>query len=562
MLLGMLVVCSALGQNYSILPQDLEKKVDKIFEREDLNSFPSPGVSFGILYKGKIVYKKSYGQSDIENNKVITSKTLFNLGQTSAYFTAFAIAKLIVENKLSLDEDVREHLDILKNYDHKITVRDLLGHSSGIYDFNILLQICGWNYYENISQQDVLKAISLQKEAAFKPGTDYAESDSNFVVLAELIAKISGQPYQEYMKEHVFSLAGMKQTVVRTSSTQFIEGMAKSYRKQEGKIFLNHSENDVLGINNIFSSVDDLIHWHKYLSNVNENTHKILKLIDRKVVLENGRTYSVSQGNLQLGQLYGHKERGAYSTYILGSAGGHDSSIFRFPDQDYVAVALSNNGNGYNGYYGVISAHRIMDKSFTEPETVDFDKIETKKLSREELKEHEGFYWDALGELSREIRVINDTLRYVRGGGNTTSLIALSTHKFQMKMEFDDKIYVTFSKGKSKKMFYEYEGAEPIPFEKYTPITVNNTMLAKSFKGTYVNREYQITFYAKPESGALILENVKTGKITYKPIKPELFLGNRWFMASIHFKRNSEGKVRGFHAKHNSIRNLYFEKID
>ncbi|GAA4275765.1 hypothetical protein GCM10022259_04890 [Aquimarina mytili] len=561
-LIALTLTLNTFAQNQSTLPKKLEKKVDKIFEDGGWKMPNTPGISFAILQDGKVAYKKSFGASDIENNVPITSKTRFNLARTSAYFTSYAILKLITENKTTLDEDVRKHIKELNNFSHKVSIRDLLNGSSGIYDFYVLMSINGWNPTDNFSQKDVLTLVSFQKQAAFVPGTDYSLSGTNFVLLAELISKISGKSYKQYMEENIFTPIGMKDTFVRTKANRIYNNVAKAYRTIDKEIVANDSKNEILGANNIFSSIEDMILWEKHLSTSEGQHKKIIQLMDTKAQLDNGRINNTNYGNLTLGQLYGHKERGVFSTYIVGSSGGHDSSIFKFPNQKYVAIALSNDGNGYNGYTGVIAAHRILETHFTEPETVDFSKIQTKKLSINKLQKFEGQYWDPLGELSREIKVINDTLRYVRNSNNASALIPLSENRFQMKVQYDDKIYILFPKDKPDAMIFEYAGAEQIPFEKYIPKVFSDDELANNFNGYYINKECNITFSVKTRDKALILTNSKVGDIKYSPIKSNVFLGDKWFMQSIEFKKNQSGKVIGFYVKNNAIRNLWFERVN
>ena len=555
----LLFTFEAYAQHQSVISQNMEKTIDSLFNPWKQSG--SPGVSFAIIKDGKVISKKNYGFSDIENKKPITSQTRFNLGQSSAHYTAYALLKLVTEGKLSLDDDVRKHIKELKNINQKITVKSLLYGTSGIYDYQVLKSICGWNYSENFSQADILRLVALQEKLAFNPGTDYSEADINFALLAELIANVSGKTFKNYMEDDIFKPIGMTNTFIKDNLTTMYLNVAHSYRSEDDKIVLNNSENTVLGINNMYSCINDLILWEHHINNASGNDKKVVQQMDNTIKLNNGRTNSTSSGELTLGQLYGHKERGLFSTYILGSGSGHDSSFFKFPTQNYTAIALSNNGDGYNGYLGVIAAHKILEEHFTEPETTDFNTIKTKSLSKKQLQQFEGYYWDQLGELSREIKVINDTLRYVRTNGNTNALIPLKNNKFQMKVQFDDKIYIEFPKNETDVMEFQYLGAEPIRFEKYIPKVYSTQELSNLFNGVYVNDEYNITYSAIADENTIKLSNVKNGDIHFTPIKSELFSGDQWFLRSIEFTKDKNQNIKGFYVKNNAIRNLWFEKV-
>ncbi|WP_299437309.1 serine hydrolase domain-containing protein [uncultured Aquimarina sp.] len=555
----LLLTFETYAQHQSAIPQDIEKTIDSLFNPWKQPN--SPGVSFAIIKDGKVISKKNYGLSDIENKTPITSQTRFNLGQSSAHYTAYALLKLVTEGKLSLGDDVRKHIKELQSIKQVITVKDLLYGASGIYDYQALKSICGWDYTENFSQKDILRLVALQKKLAFNPGTDYSEADINFALLAELIGNVSGKSFKNYMEEDIFKPIGMTNTFIRTNLTTMHQNVAHSYRSEDDKTILNNSGNTVLGINNMYSSIDDLILWEYHINSASGNDQKIVQQMNGIIKLNDGRTNSTSSGELTLGQLYGHKERGLFSTYILGSGSGHDSSIFKFPTQNYTAIALSNNGDGYNGYLGVIAAHNILEEHFTEPETTNFNTLKTKSLSKKQLQKFEGHYWDQLGELSRDIKVINDTLRYVRTNGNTNALIPLENNKFQMKVQFDDKIYIEFPEDETDVMEFQYLGAEPIRFEKYILKAYNTQEISNLFGGVYINHEYNIMYSAMADNNKLKLSNVKNGDISFTPITSILFSGDSWFLRSIEFTKDKNQKINGFYVKNNAIRNLWFEKV-
>ncbi len=555
----LLFVSKGYGQNQSALSENLTDKINKLFE--PWANSEGPGVSFAIIKDGQVIYKKNCGSADINNKIPITSQTRFNLAHSSAHFTAYALLKLVVEGKLSLKDDASNFVKELRSLDQTITIKNLLYGSSGIYNYQVLKSICGWDYTDKINQKDVLKLVSLQNKSIFEPGTDYSEADINFVILAEVIASATGKTYKAYMEENIFAPLGMTHTFVKANPNTIYHNLANSYRTEEDTIVINNSENSILGINNIYSSIDDLILWENHLNEGLGKNKEVIELMDNIIKLENGRANSTSSGELTLGQLYGHKERGLFSTYILGSASGHDSSIFKFPNQNYTAIALSNNGDGYNGYLGVLSAHNILGSAFTEPETTDFDKVKTKSIPKKLLQTFEGHYWDRLGELSREIKVVNDTLRYIRANGNATPLIPLTDNKFQMKVQFDDKIYIHFPREKTDVMIYQYDGAEPIAFEKYNKTTLDKKELSNLFNGIYINKDYNIAFGVEVANSKLILSNAKNGTMNFTPVKPELFLGDKWYMRSIEFTKDNSQNINGFYIKNNAIRNLWFEKI-
>src|SRR5216683_7538013 len=125
-----------------------EKKtvaLDEIFV--DLTKEGSPGCALGVYHDDKMVYSKGYGLANLEENVPITPQSVFDIGSTSKQFTATSILLLEKQGKLSVSDDVRKYIPELPDYSkrggHKITILNLLNHTSGLRDYLALLQLSG-----------------------------------------------------------------------------------------------------------------------------------------------------------------------------------------------------------------------------------------------------------------------------------------------------------------------------------------------------------------------------------------------------------------------------------
>ena len=245
-----------------------------------------------------------------------------------------------------------------------------------------------------------------------------------------------------------------------------------------------------------------------------------------------------------------------------GGIAGFASAVFNFPSVDFHVITLSNNGESYNGYIGMLSAHELLGEAFTEPTSIDFSKLKTIPLDKEYHNAYEGWYWDAVGELSRELRIEKDTLYYVRPTMKT-ALIPLSKDVFQMKTDFDDRVILTFSKDQTGniQMDYAFGEATPFRFEKYEPLTFSETILEEKYTGHYYCKSLGVGYELQVENGALKATNVKTAPIVLQPIANEVFSGNQWYMGSIAFALDENKNAKGFYVKNDALRNLWFEKI-
>src|SRR2546426_9421635 len=134
------------------------KKVDEVFA--DVAKPGSPGCALAVARGGKIIYEKGYGLANIEEGVAITPKAVFDIGSTSKQFTAASILLLEQQGKLSVNDEVRKYIpelpDYAKNGGHKITILNLLNHTSGLRDYLALLELEGLNGDSVTTDDDAL----------------------------------------------------------------------------------------------------------------------------------------------------------------------------------------------------------------------------------------------------------------------------------------------------------------------------------------------------------------------------------------------------------------------
>jgi CubicO group peptidase (beta-lactamase class C family) len=238
-------------QNYQIV----ENKIDAIFK--DIND-TNPGVSLAILKNNKVIIQKNYGLANLEYQIPNTSKTVFHAASVSKQFTAFALLLLEAEGKLSLDDDVRKHIPELNGFNHKITLRNLANHTSGIKDQHNLGRLAGWNSNDIITNDQVLNLLYLQKSLNFSPNEQFMYSNSGYTLLAEVISRVSEQSFSEFVNERIFTPLGMNQSQFVKKSESLIKNKAYAYYSKNGKyqkdLFLNSS----VGATNLSTTVNDL----------------------------------------------------------------------------------------------------------------------------------------------------------------------------------------------------------------------------------------------------------------------------------------------------------------
>ncbi|MBP3257127.1 MAG: beta-lactamase family protein [Bacteroidales bacterium] len=175
--------------------------------------FPSsePGAAVLVMKGDQVIFDKGYGLANLETGASIDGNTAFNIASVSKQFTAVAVLQLVEEGKISLEDPVSMYFpEFESNIWKEIQIKHLLSHSSGVPDER------GYLTREQKIQGDEALATEYLKtldHRNFAPGTSYEYINPTFVLLGQLVERVSGQAFTDYVQEHVFKPAGMERTV-------------------------------------------------------------------------------------------------------------------------------------------------------------------------------------------------------------------------------------------------------------------------------------------------------------------------------------------------------------
>ncbi|WP_380872088.1 serine hydrolase [Sphingomonas sp. DBB INV C78] len=204
MLAALPIVALTMPMAHAEVPRDFEARVEQLRQQTG-----TPGIAIAIVEDGKVVHAKGYGVRKQGAPEKVDADTIFMIGSTGKAFTAAALATLVDAGKLKWDDKVVDHLPDFQMYDpwvtREMTVRDLLVHRSGLgLGAGDLLVIPRGNR----SREEVVRRLRYLKPAtSFRSG--YAYDNILYVVAGRLTEVVSGQSWEDYMREHVFTPAGL-----------------------------------------------------------------------------------------------------------------------------------------------------------------------------------------------------------------------------------------------------------------------------------------------------------------------------------------------------------------
>ena len=244
-------------------------QIDAIFA--PLKSTNAPGATVLVVHDGQSVFRRGYGVTDLRTMHPIDSSTNFRLASFTKQFTAMCIMLLVHDGKLRYDDHLTDIFPEFPAYGKPITVRNLLNHTSGLPDYEDILQ----EQYPNtpdekipqILDAGVLKLLEQQSAGKFPPGSKWEYSNSGYAVLAMIVEKVSGKPFGEFLRERIFVRLKMQNTLAYQKGKNEVPHRAYGHTKDKGtwRETDQSSTSAVLGDGGIYSSIDDLAKWDRAL---------------------------------------------------------------------------------------------------------------------------------------------------------------------------------------------------------------------------------------------------------------------------------------------------------
>ncbi|QCK15807.1 serine hydrolase domain-containing protein [Mangrovivirga cuniculi] len=298
----------------------------------------APGIATAIIQDGEVIYEKYAGLADLSDSTRIKNSTRFNIASNGKQFTALAVLKLIDQNKLNLSDDVRKWIpDLYPDIKEKITVRNLLNHTSGVRDCYDLWSLQGYTWWkESFDNADVLQLMRKQSELNFKPGTEYLYSNTNYILLALIVEKVSNKTFVEYTNE-MFEQLNMPNTSFECDASKIQGQIARAYFNFGTWTTYDWNWN-VCGDGNIFSSLEDQIQWEKLIQGKGETT------FDREIISKSQQVIEGSQfENYGYGLEFGEYKYMEYR-FHEGATGAWKATVIRFPKRNISMLTLTNTG--------------------------------------------------------------------------------------------------------------------------------------------------------------------------------------------------------------------------
>jgi CubicO group peptidase (beta-lactamase class C family) len=285
-----------------------------------------------VVKDGKPVIRRGFGYANLEKHVEASPETNYRLASVTKQFTAACILLLRQHGKLKLTDPVRKWLPELPASDSKITIENLLAHSSGLVDYEDLIPP---DRSTQIDDHDVLRMIAAQHRLYFEPGSAHRYSNGGYVLLGLIVERVSDMDLADFMKRRIFQPLGMRHTLMYEHHRgPQPSNRAYGYSLVDGKWARTDQSitSATRGDGGIYSNIDDLARWDAALY-----SDKLLDAASRRLL------FTPHEPTDDPDVLYGFGWRlSGDTTWHSGESMGFRNVIIRWPEQHVTVVVLSN----------------------------------------------------------------------------------------------------------------------------------------------------------------------------------------------------------------------------
>ncbi|MEP7232982.1 MAG: serine hydrolase domain-containing protein [Ginsengibacter sp.] len=536
------------------LPDSTIKKIDSLFLK--WNTANSPGCTVGIVRNDSLIFSKGYGMANLEYAISNEPQTLFHMASVSKQFTACSIVLLAKQGKLKLDDDIHKWLPWFPDLKEKITIRNLLNHTSGIRDQWQLLAISGTRLDDVITQDQIIKILSKQQALNFKPGDKYSYSNSGFTMLAEIVKAVSGQTLRQFTDSAIFKPLGMTNTHFHDDYTEIEKNRSYSYDRKDSIHFTNAVLSySVAGATSLFTNINDMSKWVMNFYDHKVGDQKDIDMLTQKGKLNSGKELSYALG------IVNDTWKGWRQYSHGGSDAGYRTYVTVFPDLKMGFMVFSNLGDFNPGEKVYQMADFFIKDTASKKEAVKKEQRDSTAAILKDTISIKKFTGNYIGEdgLPFSFNIRNRQLHYkiydesnflIKGQKDTFSFPQEPEIKFIFGIKGTDTTVDIITPDQLYQL------------KKYIKDTLQSDEALKRYTGIYYCPELDCKYGIVLKDHHLILTNSKYNDAKLTLIGKDHLTNDNWWINHLMMKRDIKNNIIGFEVNSGRIMHLKFNKIE
>ncbi len=538
LLISIGLICSLHVKGQLVDKQNLEAKIDALVPAQVNDT--TPGLVIGIVQNGELIFSKGYGLANLTYGMPNDPNMVYNIGSVSKQFLGYAFALLHADGVLNLDDPVSQYLEDWPEFKHRVSLRHLLSHTSGYREAYTMSNLAGRIVgVDRLSRKECLDVVRKQAELEFVPGSRYTYNSTAWVILAEVLEKVTGQSADIWVEKYILQALGMEETQIESYVGEVIRNTAESYSYDKEKGYINEKSNRaIFGAAEVYANIPDLVKWINNYRSADVGGKAVKDLFLDPFILKDGLSSGYALG-IGVGSYRGLKR--------YRHTGGHEafaSQLSYYPDYDLGIITISNYGG--KGWLPTSKIADILLEAHLKPKSVIVS--QGFEIKARKLKQYEGLYVASTMNRSLDLKITDDTLSI----GGRTKLIPLSKNRFRIK-GMDDEIQFTKQSGGG----IEFVNSRNERYTRVEAWTPKAEELAE-FKGDYRSEELETVYHLMLKEGKLSIHHRWLGEIPLEAIAKDLFKTQWGYF--VKFNRNKSGAISNLSISSGRTLNVVFQR--
>lgn len=525
-------------------PTPLERRIDSVFTA--VARTHTPGCAVGVDRGGTALLRRAYGMADLESGTPWAVNTISESGSVAKQFVGAALVLLARDGVLTLDDDVSRWVPEVKGLGRRMTVRQLLSHTSGLPDRYTLHEVEGRPAGEvDHPNAEVLQIVSRLRDLNFDPGEDYLYSNTGYVVAVAVLERASGMSLQRFTQQRIFAPLGMTDTRWREDHRVVVPRRAQPYAGTIATGFRHdHPFTRVHGSGGLLVTVDDFLRWANALQRgagewgaVRDSLSAVIRLNDGTAI-----TYGLGVAT--------DDWRGVRRVSHTGSTGGYRAALYGFPEQQVTVALLCNVGSVNPGGLATSVATVVLGDAL---QPVRAEVAPAIAVLPEALQALAGRYHAPRTE---EVMILVERDGALLDSLTNTVLVPWGADRFRPRGGGDRELRVQRDGG-AVRLSVHAPAARAVEYVRVDAPVVTPATLA-AYAGAYRSPELDARFTFVVRDGALLLDQGWRGTAPLSPLYRDGFRMPGGEV--VRFTRDGRGRLTGLVVWAGRVRHLRFDR--
>jgi CubicO group peptidase (beta-lactamase class C family) len=516
-------------------------RVDQLFA--DWDTAETPGCVLGVFQHGELAYHRAYGMADLERDVPLGPDSVLDLGSTGKQFTAMLMLLLEQRDLLSLDDGIRDHVPELPAYASAVTLRHLVHHTSGLYDYPTLMYMANKRFENAYDDDELLDLVVRQRRPAFAAGEQFLYSNTGYLLLGVVAQRVGGGSYPDLVREHILDPLGMGSTTFNDTFSRVVKNRALAYSANVTGFETDISFCGGYGDGAVLSCVGDLLRWDRnfYDNRLGQGGPELIEKMQTPGRLNDETTIDYACG-LRVGE-----HRGLRMISHGGAWAGYRAELVRFPDQQLSVVCLANRSDADPSVRALRVAELYLAARLDESD--------------------QAAPSDAPGPT---VGVDSVSFAGAYRSSNGGTLLEISSHEDGLRLELEGEVFSLVAAGKGAlrtvdcpveiEMTRDGDDAMSVTLQRGTPDTYRRVQASAAdvlAPADYYCDELDIVYRIELDGEQPFVRRGGASREPLKPVSHDLFTSGPLIFE---LSRNRDGEVVGFELFAGRVAGLRFDR--